>query len=636
LFLCWGLAGCDTDPYPKANPGRQLPKTTFRALPDEPRSLDPHVDYDMIGAAVVALVYEGLLEYHPFKTDPYELRPCIAKSMPRRSLHSDGTETYTFEIKPGIRFHDDPCFPGGRGRELVAEDLVYSFKRIVDPKAECPASAFFQANVVGMAEAYERARKAEAFDYQAPWAGAISLDRYTFQLVLKKPNPQILYWLAMQFTAPVPREAVEFYDGKVHEGVPRDSFKFHPVGTGPFRLAEWTRRSYLRLVRNEHYNATAFPEGGWPAADEGKLRRYAGAALPMIDEVHFSIIREAIPYWVLFKQGYLDSYTVSRDVFHSVLSQSQSLTPEYASRGVQLTKLVDPSTFYFLFDMEDPLVGGNPRLRQALAAVYDESLANQIFSNGTDVCAQQLLPPGVFGHDPKALHPYRLQNVEKARALLAEAGYPNGIDPKTGSPLEIMLAVTGDSAGARQKAEFDKRQLEQLGIRVEINEYTWEKYQEALDRGSFQMAPTAWVLNCPDPENFLMLFYSKNIPPAGSNQSRYRNAEFDSLYEKMRAMENTPERLSIIQRMNEILAEDCPFIPLFHNVAYGLNQPWVPRLESNMFLNNVPKYLDLDVKLRQAKIAEWNRRNYLPLWAGLGVLGFCAVYAFNWARRHYV
>ena len=634
------MTGCDIQPYPRS-PGGTRPdgkpwKTTFRALPDEPRSLDPHVSYDVIGTAVLALVYEGLLEYHPFKSDPYELRPCVATAMPERVNNPDGTVTYTFHLKKGVLFHDDPCFPGGRGREMTADDFVFSFKRIADPKSECPVSSVFQANVVGMAEAYDVARKAERFDYNAALPGAKAVDAHTFQLLLKKPNPQILYWLAMQFTVPVPKEAVDYYDGQMHEGVQRDQFKFHPVGTGPFRLAEWKRRSLIRLVRNEHYNATVFPESGWPASEDARFKPYIGASLPQVDEVQFSIIREAIPYWVLFKQGYLDSFVVSKDVFNSVLSVAHTLTPEYAARGVQLGKLVEPSTFYFLFNMEDPVVGKNAGLRRAIGTVYDEDLANEIFSNGVDVNAQQLLPLGTFGYNPNAKHPWKQHDVERARKLIAEAGYPGGINPKTGKPLELQLALTADSAGSRQMAEFEKRQIEQLGITVKVIENTWEKQQEAMDRGTYQLTPTGWNLDYPDPENFFMLFYSKNIPPKGNNQSRYSNPEFDALYEKMQVLENTPERMEIIKRMNAILEEDCPVVPLFHNVAYALYQPWAPRFASNMFLNNGPKYIDVNVPLREAKRAEWNRRTYVPLW-GLGALcALCVGYGVFWARRHYV
>ena len=411
FVLVWVLglvfAGCDIRPFPRFPEGvrhdGQRWKSTCRALPEEPRSLDPQVRYDVIGTAVVALIYEGLLEYHPFKSDPYELRPCVATAMPENIRNPDGTETYTFHLKKGIYFQDDPCFPSGRGRELTAEDFVFAFKRIADPKSECPASSVFQSNVVGMAEAYAQGRAADHFDYKIPIAGLIAADRYTLKLVLKQPNPQILYWLASQFAVPVPLEAVEYYDGRVHDGVAREQFQFHPVGTGPFRLAEWKHRSIIRLVRNERYNASTFPEDGWPPSEDAQFRRYAGLALPLVDEVQFAIIRDAIPHWVLFKQGFLDSFVVFKDVFNSVLTAGHTLTPEFAQRGVYLSKQVDPSTYYFQFNMEDPVVGSNRRLRQAIGSVYDEELACEIFSNGVDINAQQILPPGIFGYDHRRM-----------------------------------------------------------------------------------------------------------------------------------------------------------------------------------------------------------------------------------------
>ncbi|XHR26801.1 MAG: ABC transporter substrate-binding protein [Chthoniobacteraceae bacterium] len=633
LAMASGLAGCDNNPHPRPLHQKRADGQPwvvgYRAISEDPRSLDPQFSYDTLGNAIIAQLYESLLQYSPFKTNPYELEPCLADGMPQRIQNADGSVDYDIRIKKGIYFHDDPCFPGGKGRELTSADFVYTFQRIADPAVECPVLSTLQEFIRGLGEAYQEARKAGAFDYSKPTGALTVEDDYSFRLHLLKPYPQIQFWLAMAFTSPVPREAVEFYNGK--NG--REQFKFHPVGTGPYRLDEWARSRLIRLARHERYSATRFPEGGWPETVAATCQPLAGTALPLVDEVQFQVIREAIPAWLLFRQGYLDRSGVGKDVFNSVITAGQTLSEAFKTRGVQLFKDVGPGTFYSQFNMDDLLLGQNQKLRQALSTVYNQTKANEVFGNGIDIKAEQLLPPGVVGFDPDFKNPFRTENVEQARKLIAEAGYPGGIDPKTGKPLEITLDVVAGNAESRQRAEFDQMQYEQVGVRIKINENTWSRFQETQLRGLFQMnTGSGWNADYPDPENFFFLFYSKNVPPQGSNYARFHNEEFDRLFERMATLDNGPERLAVIRHMNAILVEQCPIILTFYPVSFTLSQPWAPRITNNAMLVT-GKYTVIDPELRELKIREWNRT---PLWPiVLLVVGgvAVAVYAVRRARR---
>ncbi len=637
-FLCvaWTtliFSGCGNDPHvPPFRTTRDNGDpwlTLYRALGDDPRTLDPQVSYDTTSDAIVSQVYETLLQYKLFETDPYQLEPCLAASLPKRTQNPDGTESYLFTLKRGIRFHDDPCFPDGKGREVTSDDLLYSFRRIADPKVECPVFAVFAEFIPGIAEVYDAAKKSGKADYTMPISGLEIVDRYTLRVHIKKPFPQILYWFAMPVTAPVPREAVEYYDG-----VKREQFRFKPVGTGAFRLAEWRRNKLIRLVRNDHYTATTFPTGGWPAEEAGRLASLAGAKLPQADEVQWVIIREAIPGWIMFRQGYLDRSGVQKDVFTAVLNPAHELSPEYAARGIYLYKDVDVTTFYGVFNMDDPVIGTNKRLRQALYLAYNGDLANEIFRNGIDLPAHHVIPPGVFGHDANYRNPYRGPDLERARKLLAEAGYPGGIDPKSGKPLELSLDLVADDSQARRAAEFDKAQFEQLGIRINIIENTWARLLDKMQRGQFQIyGSSGWHADYPDPENFYSVFYGGNIPPAGSNHGRYKNPEFDRLYEQMRQMDNGAERLAIIHRMRDIMSEDCPIMPLMHPVIYSLAQPWTKRISNNLLARSSLKYVGVDAKLRAQKIAEWNRASPLPVVIGAVCLTAAVVGGIMIGRR---
>ncbi|NBV87271.1 MAG: hypothetical protein EBS01_13655, partial [Verrucomicrobia bacterium] len=339
VFLCLVAAGCSNNPHPE--PWRAVRedgspwKVRYGALPEDPRSLDPQVCYDSVGKRVLEPVQESLLEYHPLKTDPYELQPCLLASLPER-VTAQGRTTYRCELKPGIFFHDDACFPGGKGREVVAKDVEFAFQRIADPKVECPVLSTLQDYVEGLGEAYEKARKSGSSDYTKGISGIQVTGKYTFEIHLTQAYPQLLYWLAMPFTAPVAREAVEYYDGKSHDGVPRDLFRFHPVGTGPFQIVQWKRNTRIRFVRNPKYRTTTFPAEGWEPARAAELAPLAGKALPMVDEVCMTVFRESIPIFLLFRQGYLDGMGVGKDAFSSLITPSRELSGKYKERGVSL------------------------------------------------------------------------------------------------------------------------------------------------------------------------------------------------------------------------------------------------------------------------------------------------------------
>ena len=640
LALAVALAGCGNDPNPAplraTRPDGAPWQVSYRALGDDPRTLDPQVSYDTLGHAIISLLYDTPLEYHPFRTDPYELQPCLLESLPERGRDPQGRMTYTLRLRRGLKFTDDPCFAAtaGRGREVVARDLAYAFQRIADPAVECPILSVLQEPLPGLGEAYAAAKKAGAFDYARPIPGLEVVDTHTLRLHLAKPCPQILFWLAMPFTAPVPREAVEYYDGKAHGGAVREQFRFHPVGTGAFRLAEWRRSRLLRMERHPGYEATRFPDGGWAMGEEARFRPLAGKPLPLVDEIQFSIIRESIPRWLLFRQGWLDSSGISKDVFSTVLNSARDLTPAYRARGVHLNRDASPSTFYLIFNMTDPVLGKNRKLRQAIACAYDHDLANEIFFNGIFLKAEQIVSPGVFGYQASLKNPWLAHDLPRARQLLAEAGYPGGCDPATGRPLELTLDTTVDDPESRQMAEFEKGQIEQLGLRVKVIENLWARQQDKVDGGHFQIVTGGWQADYPDPENFFMLFASRNVPPRGSNHPRYTNPEFDRLFDLMSAMDNTPERQKLVQRLTEILNEDCPIVLLAHPVTYSLNQPWSPRVTSNPLVANAAKYVSVDLPLRERLRREWNRAPTWPAWAaGIG-LALLAAGAFLWNSKH--
>ena len=617
------ISACSNNPYPAAfrdtrDDGSPW-QVRYMAMPEDPRSLDPQVSYDNVSRRVLEPLQECLLEYHPFKTDPYQLSPCLLKSMPERLEREGGGVTYKCTLKEGILFQDDPCFPNGAGRELVAGDVQFAFHRIADPKVECPALSNLQDYVLGMEQAFEAAKKTGAYDYGKALEGLVVTGRHTFEIHLKAPYPQLLYWLAMHFTSPVAKEAVEYYDGKIHDGKPRDLFRFHPVATGPFKLQEWKRNSSIRLVRNFGYRTTVFPSEGWSSEQTALVAPLAGHPLPLVDEIHMTIFREAVPIFLLFRQGYLDGMGVGKDAFSSLMTPSRDLSDKYKSRGITLHRDTEPSTYYMSLNMEDPVLGPNRKLRQALSAAFNSQAYLDTFYNSVPIVAQQLLPPGIAGHQKDFKNPYGY-NLERAKALLAEAGYPNGRDA-SGKQLEITLDTTANGADERLMAEFEQRQFEQIGIHLKIVENTFSRLLEKLDNGGFQIAAgSGWGADYPDPENFFFLYYSKNLPPAGKNASRYKNGDFDRLFEKMATMENGPEREEIALKLNSILSEDAPAILLMHKSLFALTHEWAPRIQSNPMLEGGLKYGVLKDDLRRKNRAAWNAKPFWPVGVLVGLM----------------
>ncbi len=638
LLAALALAGCGNNPHPPATRETRDDGTPWRAryswLPSEPKSLDPQNAYDQASRGILEPIYDTLVEYHPFKTDPYQVVPCMLEAMPEKEPLPGGGVALRCRLKKGILFHDDVCFPGGKGREVTAHDVYYTFQRMTDPSVECPIISTLGEYVEGMWENFQAAKKTrDKLDYALPLAGLEVLGEYEFRIRLKRPYPQMLYWMAMQFCSPVAREAVEYYDQKKY-GAARESFSFHPVGQGAFMWSPgcYTRGQRIKLLANPLYITTTFPADSFPAGREEICRPLAGHALPLVDEMNILYIKELLPVWLLTKQGYLDKYGVQKDAFNAVVTNTYGLSPELAARGMKLEKDTEVGAFYTLVNMSKPVLGKNKKLRQALSCAYDAARFSEIFYEGVRPVCEQLIPPGLFGYRKEFKNPYG-HDLERAKRLIAEAGYPGGRDA-AGQQLTLELDFNAESSDLRKHAEFEKDCYEALGIRIQIIEDTFSRLMQKQETGDFQLASgSGWGADYPDPENFLMIFYSKNMPPEGKNETQFRNEEFDRLYEQMATMDDTPERLKIVHRMADILAEECPIILNTEKSYFVLVQPWAPRTHDNTQLEGGVKFLPLDPVLRAQCIVQWNRPRYWPLWAGIGVIVLGAGYAIRRSRR---
>ena len=531
----------------------------FFGTTDRIRGFDPVQASDVYTVAAISKVYEGLYEFE-YLVRPYRVRPLLAESMPEISADR---LTYTIHVKKGVRFADDPCFPGGKGRELTAEDFIFSWKRLADTHNRSPRYFNFEGRIVGLDEFRDKSVQ-QKVDYDKPIEGLRVLDRYTLQILLKAPYPQLTYVLTQAETFAVPREATEFYGAE---------FLNHPVGTGPFIVADWRWRNYrIEYVRNPNYHGDTYPTQGEPGDRERGLLVDAGKPLPLLDRVTEYVIADDSTAWLKFLAGDLAMSPISRDNFGAVVTQERELTPELRARGIRLDVALQMATFYVGFNMEDPVVGPNKKLRQALACAVD--LKKWVkFYNDRLLPAKGILPPNVEGYDSNAPPAYAF-DLERAKRLLTEAGYPDGRDPKTGRRLTLNFDLPqANDPQERQSTDLLAHFFDAIGIELKPSYNNWPEFLKKLERKQCQMYRLGWIVPYPDAINFFDLFYGPNESP-GPNESNYKNPEFDKLFEIARVMDDAPERTERFRQMEAIVVRDCPFIFLSHPLSYRLMQPW--------------------------------------------------------------
>jgi ABC-type transport system substrate-binding protein len=585
---------------------------------------------------------------------------------------------YTIEIRPGIRYQPHPAFARDEQgaflyhalsdeqldpiytladfehsgtRELVAEDFVYQVKRLAHPGLHSPIFGIMSGYIVGLKD-YARTlkqvrdRETEGLESKAghyldlnqhPLEGVSVLDRYRYRIRIKGKYPQLVYWLSMPFFAPMPHEADRFYSqaGLIERNI---SLDWYPVGTGPYMLTVNNPNLEMVLERNPYFTGEAYPTEGDPGDAEAGLLVDAGQPLPFVDKVVYRLERETIPYWSKFLQGYYDSSGISSDSFDeavSITTQGEpTLTEGMQAKGIQLLTAVTTSTYYTGFNMRDPLVGGDSErarlLRRAIAIASDFEEYISIFNNGRGLAAQGPLPPGLFGNreGEEGINPYvydwvngrpKRKPIEEARQLLVQAGYPNGFDQETGEALVINLDTAASGPDAKARLDWWRKQFKKLNIDLVIRSTDYNRFQDKMRNGTAQIFQWGWNADYPDPENFMFLLYGPNskVGKGGENAANYDNAEFNTLFDKMKNMDNGPARQQIIDEMVEIARRDGPWLWGLHPKAFSLHHGWVKNSKPNLMANNTLKYKRIEPALRAERREAWNKPITWPLWTML-------------------
>ncbi len=572
--------------------GGSGPKTLRYAFPIAETSFDPAQITDLYSRNVCRGIFDALLEY-TYLARPSRLRPNTAAAMPEAS---DDFRTWTVRIRPGILFADDPAFRG-RKRELTAADYVYAIKRHYDPRWKSGNLYLLEnARILGLSELRRRLiAEKKPFDYDAPVEGLVALDRFTLQFRLGKSDPRFPDNLADgSFTGAMAREAVEAYGDKVGE---------HPVGTGPFRLAQWKRSSRIVLERNPNYREVLYDEEP-PAGDERLARmaaEFRGRRLPLVDRVVVSIIEEPQPRWLSFLNEEQDVAEAVPADFAPVAFPNNRLAPNLAKKGIQMVRYPRADVAMSYFAMEHPVVGGyappQVALRRAISLAVDVEREILLVRRGQAIPAQSVIAPECYGYDPALKTELGDHSVARAKALLDLHGWVdrNGDgwrEQPDGRPLVLEYATQPDQQ-SRQLIEQWKRNMNAIGIRIEFKTAKWPENLKASRAGKLMMWGVGWSAGNPDGQNFLELGYGPNKGQA--NHARFDLPAFNALYERQAVLANGPERLKLMQDAARLMVAYMPYKVHVHRIWTDLAHPWVRGYHASHFRSLFWKYVDIDL-----------------------------------------
>ncbi len=664
------------DPYPAADRGRNILYSAFTDRPkhldpvqsyseDEitftAQIYEPPLQYHYLKRPYALIPATAVAVPQPNYLDA-QGRPLPDTADPARIAFTD----YVISIQPGIRYQPHPAFArvGGEpayhalsreqlagisalgdfslrdSRELIAEDYVYAIKRLAHPRLHSPIFGLMEEYIVGLGEFATRlkAEKDKAWIDLRSHAleGVVAIDRHRYRIRVKGKYPQFLYWLAMPFFAPMPWEADKFHSqpGMAEKNLTLD---WYPIGTGPYMLTENNPNARMVLERNPNFRRETYPCEGEPGDKEEGLLKDCGQVLPFIDKVVFTREKEQIPYWNKFLQGYYDASGISSDSFDQAVQVNAgevTLSDAMREQGIVLTTSVATSSMYMGFNWLDPVVGGaDPKtverarkLRHAISIAIDQEEFISIFQNGRGLAAQGPIPPGIFGYREgaaginRSVYDWvdgqpRRKPVAEARRMLAEAGWPNGRDGQTGEPLVINLDTTATGVGAKARIDWLNKQFAKIDVQLVVRSTDYNRFQEKVRKGAVQLFYWGWNADYPDPENFMFLLHGKQgkVKQSGENAANYASGEYDVLFERMKTMENGSQRQEIIDRMNRILHHDAPWVWGFHPKDYSLRHAWLLNRKPSKVGHNTLKYQRVDVPLRAARRAEWNRPVIWPL-----------------------
>ncbi|WP_171013718.1 ABC transporter substrate-binding protein [Chitinivorax sp. B] len=569
-------------------------KTLYFGLEVPETGFDPAEYSDQYSNIIIAQMMEPMLTFD-YLSRPARVVPQTAEAMP---VVTDGGKTYTIRIRKGIYFADDPAF-GGKKRELTAQDYLYSLQRLTDPTTKRPNAWLLRGKIVGLDEKLAASKKSGRFDPSTPVEGLKTLDRYTLQIKLIKPDYNLNYILAMTTTAALAQEVVDKY-GKVDIGA-------HPVGTGPYQLEKWERGHRTVLVANPNYRGMVYePPVDATGVDQTVMAELRGRKLPQIGRIDLRVMENGQAQWLGFLRGDTDIHYRVGPEYALQSAPGGKLKPQYLKRGIKAFRVLEPELTYNMFNMEDEVVGGytpdKVALRRAFAMTYNTLKEAMVARSGQAMEASGPWGPGIVGYDPNFRNPLHAYNPARANAILDTYGYKDvdgdGYRERPdGKPLEITYLGT-TAGGKRDLEELMEQAFKAIKIRLRTEKTSFPDQIQRKQNGKYQLTGAAWGADFPDVENFLQLLYGPNCREG--NDACFKLKEYDDLYREISQMPDSPERQEKVMRMVRLVSAYAPWNFNVHRVRTHMEHSWATGFLTHPVDHVKFMYYDIDPAKREA------------------------------------
>ncbi len=536
------------------------------------KSLDPALGADLVSRNMCGVIYDTLLQYD-YPNIPYKLEPSMLAEMPEVS--ADG-KNYKFKLRQDLYFHESEFFKDKKDRQVTSDDVIFSFKRIIDSRKNSPVYWIFRNKIKGIADFRKYTEKDCGTEYPE-LEGLRKTGEFTFEITLNAPDYRFLYFLALPNCGIVSKKAA---------AADPQHFSRNPIGSGAFKLKKWQKGYKIQFVRYDDYRKEFFPQAKTIADRQKKL--------PLADGMTFYIFKRNFASWLLFLQKELDMAVLDKDNLDILDGNNGELPADLQKKNIKLYRTPSFELRYVGFNFRDPLLAQNHKLRMALSCAYNLPRRLNHYK-GQLLPAPGPIAPGVAGSNPDWKNPCSF-DLERAKKLLQEAGFPDGIDPKTQEPLTLTFDLNGTTSTHRQLGELMASDMAKIGVKIIPVLNSSPRFFAKLASGQVQLFYLSWAGDYPDAENFLQLFYGPNANSC--NRTCFSNSNFDKMFKQIIPMPDSETRTALYRKMSDFITAETPWIFDGIPVNYQLTHSYIENFVPYNFNFNYHKYLNKNNKVR--------------------------------------
>ena len=545
---------------------KDIPNTLNLIVSNPIKSFDPAIAFNDDSLSVVGQSLDTLYQYHYLKR-PYEIIPSLAEGMPVISNHG---KRYIIKIKKNIFYSDKTPFFSTR-RELEAKDFELQIKRLAFKPIKSVGASLFSGKVVGFDRFANKVENSFEKMISHKIEGVKVLDKYTLQIDLVRPEPNLLYFLCMTFTSPTPVELVKKYKNDLSKVL---------VGTGAYYLKKIEPTKYI-FNKNKEFRPEVYPSSGDRFANTQDLLKSSSEKLPFINTITFNVVVDDTNSWKMFMDNKLDILSVPKKFLSNVSENATKFEKLKEEKEFEIKYSTTISSRWLGFNMKDPILGKNINLRRAIAHAIDFNKYIEIMSKNTNLKANSIYNPSIPGYDP-SFQKFYTYDLKKAKNYIKASGVN----------LDKFL-LTYSTRGTQQinfkEAEFIKNQLSLIGIKMKIQVLSFSDFIKKGRAGKIQFFTDQWIYDYPDAENILQLLISKNSP--GINKSGYHNKVVDELYQELSFTLDKEKRFKIMKDIERIVDREIPWIMLMYESSYVLHSKYLQNFRRSFFIRNYLKYL---------------------------------------------